>query len=118
LWTSLEIIASRVESETIKTPSRRGKVSAHCHDLVDSLISDNCEEVSLSGNHQCCVLMKNNIQALEKEIKSLTEIINILSEQLKYDIPEEVRKADCTYADKLKSKNTISCHCDLLNHSF
>jgi hypothetical protein len=50
--------------------------------------------------------MKNNTQALEKEVKSLTEIINILSEELKYnDTTEEVRKADCTCADKLKAIN-------------
>ena len=87
--------------------------AALCHDLVDSIISNNCDEVSLSGNHQCCLLMKNNIQALEKEVKSLTEIINILSEELKHDdTTNEVRKADCTYADKLKSNNTMSCKCD------
>jgi len=44
------------------------------HDYVDALISDNCDGVSLSDDHQCCPLMKNNIQALEKEVKSLTEI--------------------------------------------
>jgi hypothetical protein len=46
---------------------------------------------------------KNNIQTLEKEVKSLTEIVNLLNEDLKYnDTTEEVRKTDCTYADKLK----------------
>jgi archaellum component FlaC len=57
--------------------------------------------------------MKNNIQTLEKEAKSLTEIINTLSEELRYNgTMEEVRKADCLCADKFKSKNTISCICD------
>jgi len=50
---------------------------------------------------------------LEKEAKSLTEIINTLSEELRYNgTTEEVRKADCLCADKFKSKNTISCSCD------
>jgi hypothetical protein len=40
------------------------------------------------------------------------EVINILTEELKYDTTKDVRKADCTYADKLKSKNTISCNCN------
>jgi hypothetical protein len=56
--------------------------------------------------------MKNKIQALEKKIKSLTEIINILSEELKYNTTEEVKNADCMYADKFKSKNMISGNCD------
>ena len=53
--------------------------------LVDSLLSDKNVGVSSSGNHQCCLQMKNNIQALEKEVKSLMEIINLLSEELKYN---------------------------------
>jgi hypothetical protein len=57
--------------------------------------------------------MENNIQTLENEVKSLTKIVNLLSEDLKYiDTTKEVRKADCTYADKLKSNNTLSCNCD------
>jgi len=47
--------------------------------------------------------MKNNIQAFEKEAKSLTEIINILVDELKYDdATEEAMKADCLCANKLK----------------
>jgi len=87
--------------------------AAISQDFVSSLISDNWEEVSHCGNHQCCLLMKNNIQALEKEVKSLTEIINILSEKWKHnETTEEVRMADGTYADKRKLINTINSNCD------
>jgi hypothetical protein len=87
--------------------------AAISQDFVSSLISDKWEEVSHCGNHQCCLLMKNNIQALEKEVKSLTEIINILSEKWKHnETTEEVRMADGTYADKRKLINTINCNCD------
>ena len=57
--------------------------------------------------------MKNNIQALEKEVKSLRDIINILSEEWKRnETTEEVRMADGTYTDKRKLINTINCNCD------
>jgi len=80
----------------------------------DALLSDNGEEASSSVNYRSCLLMENNIQAFEKEVKSLTEIISILNDELKHDATEEVMKADCLCVDKLKSKNTSSYNCELI----
>ncbi len=49
--------------------------------------------------------MESEVQALDKEVKSFTEIINILSEKL---------KVDC--ANKESSKSTIA-HADSYIHS-
>ena len=77
--------------------------AARSHGCEDTLLSDNGEEASFSVNYRSCLLMKNNIQAFEKEAKSLTEIINILVDELKYDdATEEAMKADCLCANKLK----------------
>ena len=44
----------------------------------------NTENVSAFCNSDCicCAIMKSEVEALDKEVKSLTEIINILSEDL------------------------------------
>jgi hypothetical protein len=48
--------------------------------------------------------MQEHIQALEREIKSLTEIVKILNAERNSDATiDEVRKTNCTYADKLKA---------------
>ena len=109
LWTMVWIIAWSL----ITDYDQGNSTTALCQDFAWTILSNNCKEASLSGNHQCYILLKNNFRPLEKEAKSLTEIINTLSEELRYNgTTEEVRKADCLCADKLKSKNTISCSCD------
>jgi len=58
-----------------------------------------------------------NIQTLEKEATSLTEIINILSEELRYNgTTEEVRKADC--APTSSNQKTKAAIVIKSNHSF
>jgi hypothetical protein len=80
---------------------------------VNGTISDDRDEVSCSDSLQCCLLMKRNVQALEKEIGSLTEVIKVLSEELKFnDSTDGVRKTACSYADILKGNNMINCKCD------
>jgi hypothetical protein len=47
--------------------------------------------------------MKRDVQALENEVKSMTEIINILRDELKYNRAyKEDRNSNSTYAEKLK----------------
>jgi hypothetical protein len=80
---------------------------------VNGIISDDRDDVSCGDSLQCCLLMKKNIQALEKEIGSLMEVIKVLSEELKFnDSTDGVRKTACSYADILKENNMINCKCD------
>ena len=41
--------------------------------------------VSLTSECQCCSLLKSEVQYLINDIKSMTKIICILKEELKYD---------------------------------
>ena len=50
--------------------------------------------VFCNSDCQCCVLMKSEIQALENEVKSLTEIINILKDETK---SVHASKEDCKF---------------------
>jgi hypothetical protein len=60
---------------------------------------------------QCCSLTKRNVQALENEAQSMTEIINISRDELKYMYTtSEGSKPNSTYAEKLKTNWTQYCN--------
>jgi aspartate/glutamate racemase len=64
---------------------------------------------------QCCSLMKHDVQALENEVRSKTEIINIIRDELKFiRAYKEDRKSYSTYAEKLKTSNKQCCKCTQL----
>jgi hypothetical protein len=65
-------------------PADRAKMTADSiYHVRDSPL--NIENVSAfcTSDHQYCELLKSEVQVLHKEVKSLTEIINLLSEELK-----------------------------------
>ena len=81
---------------------------AACQALVNSPVKVINNTVSSDGNRQCCLKMQSHIQTLEREIKSLTEIVKILNAERKYDATTvEVRKTNYTSADKLKANTAI-----------
>ena len=83
---------------------------AECQALVNSPVKVTDNTVSSDGNRQCCLKMQSHIEALESEIKSLTQIVKILNAERKYDASTvEVRKTNCTYVDKLKANAAIDC---------
>jgi hypothetical protein len=43
------------------------------------------DQVSLSSECQCCSLLRSEVCYLINELKSMTEIINVLKEEVKYD---------------------------------
>jgi hypothetical protein len=50
--------------------------------------------------------MKSDVQVLENEVKSMTEIINVLRDALKYNSAyKEDRNLNSTYAQKLKTSS-------------
>jgi len=56
--------------------------------------------------------MKSDVQVIENELKSMTEIISILRDELKYNYPyKEDRNSNSTYAEKLKTSSTQCCKC-------
>jgi len=77
---------------------------------VTSSINTKSNGACYNSSCQGCTLMKIEVQALEKEIKSISEIINILRDELKNDCAyREGYKPSNTDADKLKS-STFQCH--------
>jgi cobalamin biosynthesis Mg chelatase CobN len=59
--------------------------------------------------------MKSDVQVLENEVKSMTEIINILRDELKYNCPyKDHRNSNNTYEEKLKTSSTQCCKCTQL----
>jgi len=70
----------------------------------------------VNENQNCCLKIEINIQSLLNEVKTLNEILNILSEEWKQcKVTEEVRNV-VQHADKVevKEKQLISCNCDTL----
>ena len=70
----------------------------------------------VNENQNCCLKIEINIQSLLNEVKTLNEILNILSEEWRQcKVTEEVRN-DEQHADKIKAKekHLISCNCDTL----
>lgn len=65
-----------------------------CHVSCSSAFSDNYGESSIN-DHSYCEILKTEIQVLHNELKSLTEIINILNTELKrhvqLKIPQRTR---------------------------
>ena len=61
---------------------------------------------------ECYSLMQSDVQALENEVKSMSETINILKDERKYDCANKgARKPFSTYAEKLKLGSTPCCKC-------
>jgi len=53
---------------------------------------------------KCYSLTQSDVQALENEVKSMSETIKILKDELKYECANKgARKPTLTYAEKLKS---------------
>ena len=54
---------------------------------------------------QCCSFLKRDFQVFLNEMKSMTEIINIAKEELKYDsVTKQERMSDSAYEGKPKKK--------------
>jgi hypothetical protein len=62
-------------------------------------------QVSLSSECQCCFLLRIEVCYLINELKSMTEIINILKEEVKYD--RAVNHNLKTYSDCVKNPKII-----------
>ena len=68
---------------------------------------------------QCYSVTKRDVQALENEVKSMSEVINILREELKYDCTSKGdKKTHSTYAEKLKANLTQCEKCTQLESQF
>ena len=68
--------------------------------------------VFCNSDGQCCVLMKSEIQALENELKSLIEIINILKDETKsVHASKEDCKFTCTSSEKCITSPIQSSKC-------
>ena len=52
------------------------------HKLCDSPLKSDYISVSGNSNRQYCEQLKNKIEVLHKEVKSLTGIVNLLSAEL------------------------------------
>ena len=83
--------------------------------VANSPIKINSNSVLSVNDSQCCSLLKNNVQALENEVKSMTVIINILRDELEsvYTSSGD-HKTKSTYAEKLKTNSTHHCKCTQL----
>jgi len=80
------------------------------HATVNSPKNIKSDRVFFVTDCQCCSLMKRDVQTLENEVKSMTEIINILRDELKYNRAyKKDRKSNSTYAEKLKTSSTHCC---------
>jgi hypothetical protein len=76
---------------------------------VSSLKNFKSDGVICNSDHQCCSLMKRDVQVLESEVKSKTEII-IIRDELKFIRDyKEGRKSNSTYAEKLKTSYKQCC---------
>ncbi len=85
------------------------------HPLCDSPCI--IENISVSGtcDRQYCEQLQSENQVLHKEVKSLTEIVSLLNEQLKTVCQSnEVSKLSTTHADKGKISLTSCRNCVLL----
>ena len=82
------------------------------HYSVNSSIIAKNDGAFCNSDCQGCTLMKSEVQALEKEVKSMTEIINILRDELKYNCAyKDESELSSTYAEKLKSSSNQCCKC-------
>ena len=71
----------------------------HSNQSSSSFCGNN--DVCLNHECQCCSLLKSDVQFLSNELNSMTEIINILNEELKYDsTTEHDQKANSVGAKK------------------
>jgi len=61
--------------------------------------------VSVNSECQCCSYLRNEVFYLVDELKSMTEIINILREEVKYDrtVSHDLR----TYGERVKKPTVI-----------
>ena len=86
------------------------KMAAKCRDtqLTSSNFYEN-NHVSLSSECQCCSSLRSEMCYLINELKSMTEIINILKEEVKYDCA--VNQDQRTYSACVK-KTLIRSQCD------
>jgi hypothetical protein len=64
------------------------------------------DAVSCNSVCQCCSFLKSGFQVFTNEIKSMTEIINVLKEELKYDSAtkqEPISDSACEGKPKISS---------------
>ena len=79
---------------------------------VNSPISIENASAFCNSDCKCCAIMKSEVQALDKEVKSLAEIINTLSEELKVDCAnKEASKSTFAHVGKCKTSSTQCSKC-------
>ena len=86
------------------------------YDVITELEPKGKKEGKLvNENQNSCQIMETNIQALINELKTVNEIINILSEEWRHcKVIDEVRVEEEQNADKVEANNLISCNCDII----
>jgi hypothetical protein len=84
------------------------------HKLCDSPLKIENINVSGASDRQYCEQLKSEIQVLHKEVKSLTEIANLLNEELKAVCQSnEISELLTTHADKSRISLTSCWNCVL-----
>jgi hypothetical protein len=69
------------------------------------------DDVFCNSVCQCCYFLKRDFQVFVNEIKSMTEIINILKEELKYDSAikqERMSDSDCEGKPKISLFSVVT----------
>jgi len=78
--------------------------ATHSNVTAEFVLKDKSESNSHHKSQNCYLQMDTHIQTLLNNVKSLHEVVNILSEELRqYCDKEEVRVDGGQYVDKLKS---------------
>jgi len=89
--------------------------ATHSNVTAEFILEDKSESNSHHKSQNCCLQMDTHIQTLLNDVKSLHEIVNILSEEWRqYCDKEDVRLDGGQYVDKLKSKDSFSCKCEII----
>ena len=89
--------------------------ATHSNVTAEFELKDKSESNSHHESQNCCLQMDTHIQTLLNDVKTLHEIVNILSEEWRqYCDTEEVRVDGGQYVDKLKSKDSLSCKCEII----
>ena len=89
--------------------------ATHSNVTVEFELKDKSESNSHHESQSCCVQMDTHIQTLVNDVKTLHEIVNIRSEEWRqYCDTEEVRVDGGQYVDKFKSKDSLSCKCEII----
>jgi len=80
---------------------------------TDSILKDKNEDNTLGYEQNCCLQMESTIQTLVNDVKPLTEIIKILSEDWwHYHTNEEVKLDGGHYVDKVTTRDSSTCICE------